>query len=129
MNSVNKYIYAILATLIIGSFIGVAVYEQGLKDQKPVAVIYKNEQIYQRIYLTNSINKQINIKDSDGHYNLVEIKGGQVRIKEADCPNKLCIKAGWLTKPGQMAVCIPNHVRVVIEGAAENAEQVDANSF
>ncbi|KAF1085542.1 hypothetical protein SPSYN_01685 [Sporotomaculum syntrophicum] len=129
MNRVNKLIYAILAILIIGSFIGVAVYEQMLKGQAPVAVIYKDKQIFQRVYLTKSINKQINVRDSDGHYNLVEIKDGQVRVKEADCPNKLCIKAGWLNKPGQMAVCIPNRVSVVIEGAAEEAQQPDAHSF
>ncbi|WP_347489894.1 NusG domain II-containing protein [Desulfoscipio sp. XC116] len=129
MNNINKFIYIILASLIIASFIGAAIYKQSLKNQKPVAVIYKNEQVYQRINLTESINKQIKIEDSEGHYNIVEIKDGRVRIKEADCPNKLCVKAGWLTKPGQMAVCMPNRLRVVIEGVKEDVKQPDTISF
>ncbi|MBF0558960.1 MAG: NusG domain II-containing protein [Nitrospirae bacterium] len=42
----------------------------------------------------------------------VEIKGGKVRIKEAPCPNKLCIHQGWVESGA--VVCLPNKVIVTV---------------
>jgi hypothetical protein len=42
----------------------------------------------------------------------VEIKGGKVRIKEAPCPNKICIHQGWIENGA--VVCLPNKVVVTI---------------
>ena len=43
----------------------------------------------------------------------VEISGGRVRMEDSACPDKLCVKSGWISRPGESIVCLPN--RVVIE--------------
>lgn len=43
----------------------------------------------------------------------VEIEGGRVRMVDSACPDKLCVRTGWISRPGQSIVCLPN--RVVIE--------------
>lgn len=53
------------------------------------------------------------------HYDVVEIKDGKVRIVEADCPDKLCVKMGWISKFPQQIVCLPNRVVVKIAGTGE----------
>ncbi|MDD3718882.1 MAG: NusG domain II-containing protein [Actinomycetota bacterium] len=43
----------------------------------------------------------------------LEISGGRVRMVDSACPDKLCVKSGWVSSPGESIVCLPN--RVVIE--------------
>ena len=43
----------------------------------------------------------------------LEISGGRVRMVDSACPDKLCVRTGWISRPGESIVCLPN--RVVIE--------------
>ncbi|HFX3886609.1 TPA: NusG domain II-containing protein [Enterococcus faecium] len=52
-------------------------------------------------------------KDEHGDYNLIEINGDRVRIKEADCDDQICVRRGWATKNGETIVCLPH--KLVIE--------------
>lgn len=60
-----------------------------------------------------------------GKTNTIEISDGQVRMTEADCPDKLCIHTGKISESGQTIVCLPN--RVVISISGENST-VDAHT-
>ncbi|MGI5878586.1 MAG: NusG domain II-containing protein [Christensenellales bacterium] len=53
----------------------------------------------------------------------VAFEPGRVRIAAADCPDQVCVDTGWISRPGQAAVCVPNRIAVVVRG--ERAE-VDA---
>jgi hypothetical protein len=46
--------------------------------------------------------------------NVIEIKNGRVHIKEASCPNKLCVYQGWIDRGS--IICLPNRVVVSIGG-------------
>ncbi|MDD4802005.1 MAG: NusG domain II-containing protein [Syntrophomonas sp.] len=39
---------------------------------------------------------------------------GSIKFLEADCPDKICIKTGTLTKPGTQAICLPSRTIVKI---------------
>ena len=54
---------------------------------------------------------------------VVSISGDGVCVKEADCPDRLCVGQGRITKAGQSVICLPNRVSVYLTG--EKAE-VDA---
>jgi hypothetical protein len=43
---------------------------------------------------------------------VIEIKNHKVRIADSPCPNKLCIKQGWVERGA--IICIPNRVTVMI---------------
>jgi hypothetical protein len=51
---------------------------------------------------------------------VVERKNSRVRMVEASCPNKICIKMGWIDKSGGMIVCAPGKVLVRIAGEEKN---------
>lgn len=60
----------------------------------------------------------------------VEVKNGKVRMLEMDkkvCPNSICSDTGWIDKPYQSIVCLPNDIIVTIEGT--DYEGVDAQAF
>ncbi|MGN0665722.1 MAG: NusG domain II-containing protein [Huintestinicola sp.] len=44
-----------------------------------------------------------------------EISEGAVRVLESDCPDKICVKSGWLRLESQSAVCMPNKVILMTE--------------
>ena len=57
----------------------------------------------------------------------LEILGsGKARIVESTCPDKVCINMGWITRSGQVIVCLPNRIVVRIENSGTISD--DANS-
>jgi hypothetical protein len=57
----------------------------------------------------------------------VEIAGGSARVVDSPCPEKICVKTGAISRPGQAIACLPNRVIVVIRGAER--DEIDAFSF
>lgn len=47
---------------------------------------------------------------------IIEINNRRARFVTSDCPDKVCVNTGWLTSPGQSAVCLPNRLSITIEG-------------
>ncbi len=60
------------------------------------------------------------ILGDNGERNLLIIKDGKAEIKEASCPDGLCIKTGKIDKDGQSIVCLPNKVVVEISGEEQD---------
>jgi hypothetical protein len=54
-------------------------------------------------------NKVIKLEDM-----VMEIEEGRIRVLESNCPNKICVKAGWASTPAQTIVCAPNKVLIEI---------------
>lgn len=61
---------------------------------------------------------------SAGEY-VIEIKDGKVRMLSALCPDKLCVRQGWVAHAYEPIICLPQKVIVSIE--EERKEQdIDA---
>lgn len=86
------------------------------------AVITVNGQVT-RVVTLQGQEEQIRVVGPHG-YDIVEIRGNRVRIVEADCPDKLCIKLGWISRPQQSIVCLPNRIAVRI--TSSQTAEVDA---
>jgi hypothetical protein len=54
----------------------------------------------------------------------IAVRDGAVGFVSSDCPDKTCIHLGFLSRPGQSAVCLPN--RVVVRVVARDADDADA---
>jgi hypothetical protein len=48
----------------------------------------------------------------------VEVDGERIRMREAPCPGQVCVKQGWIERPGQTIACLPGGIMLRIEGAA-----------
>ncbi len=73
------------------------------------------------IDLSLAKDDKIEIKCSEGT-NIIEIKDGKIRVSDADCPDKTCVKSGWLSSSAMPIVCLPH--RLIIEFCSES--DVDA---
>ncbi|WP_165004995.1 MULTISPECIES: NusG domain II-containing protein [unclassified Enterococcus] len=63
-------------------------------------------------------------KDSHGDYNLIEVDGDRIRIKEADCDDQICVRRGWAAKNGETIVCLPH--KLVIEVRSTDGSDEDS---
>ncbi len=61
--------------------------------------------------------------DVDGH-NKVVIAGGEVWMESADCPDKLCVGQGRISRSGQTIICLPNKTMVTIKGGKSEYDGV-----
>lgn len=71
-------------------------------------IITVNNEEYARLPLNK--NTEIVL---DG--NTVTIKDGFAFVRDADCPDKVCIHTGKINKIGQTVVCLPNSLILEVE--------------
>ncbi len=77
-------------------------------------IVEQNGDLLARISLQEE--RTVSYTCEEGGRHVIEIQDGRVRVREADCPDQICVRQGWLEKPGQLAVCLPHRMVVRIEG-------------
>lgn len=79
---------------------------------------------YKKILLSEHRGEdQIDVKTEYG-YNVIELKDASIRIIDADCRDAICIKSGFISKPGQLLVCLPHKLMVEIK-SNNNEKNID----
>ena len=53
--------------------------------------------------------------------NIVVIENGRAHMKDADCPDKLCMRQGAISRDGQTIVCLPHKLVVEVIGGEKEA--------
>ena len=57
----------------------------------------------------------------------IEVKDGAVRLAPTDsyyCPERICLRTGWIKQPGEAIICVPNKLVVRIEGLEDGVDAV-----
>ena len=102
----------------------VAEYANSGGDPQTVAIISVNNEEVRRVTLSGNTESEIfDIFMGDGDYNTIEVRGESIRIKGANCYDQVCVQFGFLSKPGETAVCLPHKLVVKVESTA--GEQLD----
>lgn len=92
----------------------------------------ENIEIYvdNKLYKTYSIDDEEKFKiENEKGYNIIKIHDGGVEIIEASCPDKVCVHSGFITKPSENIVCLPNkvHIKITTHNNNDNEEDVISN--
>jgi hypothetical protein len=122
---IKKWDIGLIVLLLCLSFIpeGIFVMSGGGPSQNVKAVIQVNGELYKTIPLTSHAGTDtFTIQTKDGH-NTVTVKDQSIAITEADCPDKICINEGFISKPGETIACLPH--KVIIEVRAEDSSEPD----
>lgn len=96
------------------------------QNEQLIAVITQDGELIKKINLSELKDSETVAIDEPLHQ-VILAKKGKICFYESDCPNQTCVNAGWLTKAGDRAVCLPNKVIITIEG--ESQEEVDTFSY
>lgn len=84
-------------------------------DGKPEVVVQAGEKEVFRAPLGPG-EKTITVTGPVGK-SIIEIRDGRAHMLWSDCPDKICMNMGWISRPGQVVVCMPNKVVISIEEA------------
>lgn len=79
-----------------------------------IADIYQDGNLVMSIPLYDGDNEALYILTAEnGGTNEIEVRSGAIRIRSASCPDKLCVKQGFVTDSRLPVTCLPN--RLVIQ--------------
>lgn len=76
--------------------------------------VYLDGELVYREELEVGIKEYIEIDETV--QNTIEIDGLQVRIIEATCQDHVCENTGYISKAGEVIVCLPNKLLIKIVG-------------
>lgn len=95
---------------------------------KYISIQVNGEEIKKITFGANMVGKTIDIETKFG-YNKIEIGDGKVRVIDADCPDKLDVKQGWISSQGEVIVCLPNRMMIEIKSENDVDSEIDHISY
>jgi hypothetical protein len=100
----------LLVLLLTASISGIFIVREALPESTDVVVEINGRTVYSAPL---GIDKKVLLSGPCGEME-IEVRSGKVRIKDAHCPNKLCMKEGWISRG--FIVCLPNKLVVFVGG-------------
>lgn len=95
-------------------------YIQNIKIENPIARIYKDDKCIKEVNLSEIEKPYDFVVGTDNSSNTIHIEEGRICVSEATCPDKVCVKQGYISDGAVPIVCLPNKLVIKIEsGKAE----------
>nr|WP_269446110.1 NusG domain II-containing protein [Caldisericum exile] len=110
----------VVVSLVLG--IGIRLY--GNRNSSKYVVVMADGKLYQKIPLLKDLKKSIIMVKSNEGYLYLEIEQDRVRVIDSTCPDKLCIKQGWISNIGETIVCLPNRITISIVGGNVSVDSI-----
>lgn len=128
MIKTRTWIIVILLALLLSG--GAVLWLHSRSAPGMVANIYQDGVCIRSVDLSRVAAAETYTVESDAGVNVIQIEPGRIRILEADCPDQVCVHAGWLTDSAAPIVCLPHRLVICLEEtAAEQPEPpIDAVS-
>lgn len=126
MKRFDIIIIVVLVFIAIGSLGVLRLSSDKKYEEKYIEVSVDGELIKTISFDDKSNNDEFTVKTKLGT-NTISIQDGEVKIIGADCPDKLCVKDGPISEPGEILVCLPN--KVVVEVKGNSKKEVDEISY
>ncbi len=124
MSKKNKIlIFVTLLSLVVLVSFSYIIYNKKINNK--IAKIYQGGKLIYEINL-DKVEEAYTIKiDGDKeHYNIVEVRKGEIGIIEASCPDKVCVNMGFVSDGLLPITCLPNKLIIEIEGGEESEYDV-----
>lgn len=117
MKKGDKIAASIIIILLAISTAGVLIYKNHMGSSDRIALIKQDGKLIKTINLNIVKNSQeFTIKYKENDFNKVKVEKGRICIIDANCPDKICVKKGWISDPGENIVCLPHRLIISIDG-------------
>ena len=93
----------------------------GQMDEAGVEILLDGE-LLERYPLSE--DRTVTVPGAEEGYNLVLVSGGTVKVTDADCPDRLCMKQKGISRDGESIICLPH--RLVVRIQSQKESDVDA---
>jgi hypothetical protein len=117
LNNRTKHIEPLLGDwlIVIASLLGVIYLFQTLWSNTPASqlAVRQGDKVIGTYDLNQTRELHLHGPKGDSH---ISIAQGKVRFKQSPCNNQYCVHQGWLSKTGQVAICLPNQISLQLIG-------------
>lgn len=83
------------------------------------AEVRQDGQVIEHIQLTGHVGvTELNVPykaNAQEHHNHIRVKNETIAVDEADCPDKICVQTGAISKPGEIIACLPHKLIIEIK--------------
>ncbi len=76
----------------------------------------------QTLLLSKDVN--LPLEGTNGIHVMIQVEKGRVRFASSDCPDRICVHSGWLSKAGQVAACVPAGISLRVTGGNSGVDAV-----
>lgn len=127
MKKLKKADILVIILIVIASFLIYFFTNKLPKEDANISkkvVITVDGKLYKEVPLTKKTEEKIDINTVYGK-NEVIIEKGEVHMHESNCKDKICMKMGKISIPGDSIICLPNRVMVKIVSDKKNHDSLD----
>lgn len=115
---IGKFDIAVIVGLVLISGVFYVIYRHFYDYEDVNAVICVDGEEVSRVPLDE--DREFVFDEEKGV--VFEVKGGKIRFLNSGCPDKICVKTGFISKGGQNAVCLPNRIEIKIKKDTKDDE-------
>jgi hypothetical protein len=96
------------------------IFMRGSASDGGTAVITVNSSVIEELNLKEIKERTVITPDTDPKVTIVA-ENGEIYFESSECRDKICVRTGRLSKPGDTAVCLPAKTVVSITGSGPDA--------
>ncbi|MDQ8760161.1 NusG domain II-containing protein [Streptococcus ruminantium] len=97
-------------------------------ETRIIAYVRVNGQVVDQFELSQTTpHQEKTYYPNEGQYNIVEIDSERIRVKEDNSPDQIAVMTSWISKPGQLSVCLPHNLLIEVKaigGKNSNEEEL-----
>ena len=105
-------ILLIIAVLLLAGLLQAVL--SAAKTAGDVAVVSVDGVIVAELPLNE--DRELRLTPQEGTANTIIVQNGCVCVREADCPDQICVRQGKIQYAGESIVCLPHKLVVTIQG-------------
>ncbi|MBF0776767.1 hypothetical protein BVE84_09060 [Streptococcus azizii] len=119
LRQLKPFDFILVGITLLLSFVPAIVTYVGSQNQPEepylIASIRINGEVVEEFKLSKSSpHKEVTYYPNPGQYNIIEVDGERIRDKEDNSPDQIAVNTGWISKPGEIAVCLPHNLIIEI---------------
>ncbi len=93
-----------------------------MPGERTLARITVNGDVVREIDLSAVTGEASFVIETGEGVNTVSVRPGGIRVSDADCPDRVCVKQGWLEGGAIPIVCLPHRLVItLVSGGGEDA--------
>ncbi len=122
MKTQKFWLFLVGAVLLVSTVAGMLVFRG--RTGAATAFIYRDGECIRTIAL-DDVNKPFSftVEWEDG-CNVIEVERGRIRVAEADCPDQVCVRQGWISNSVVPIACLPHRLVIRLESADSGVDGV-----
>lgn len=120
----TKYDKILILIVLIASISGIiAVNNAAVNYNNLYAEIIINNELYKKYTLGYGVDEEITVESSYGK-NIIHVDNDHVYMQESDCPDQICIQMSQISEPGEIIVCLPNRLIIIVTGESGSIDTI-----